>query len=138
MGPAFMTACVDLVSEVAVSSVGSQPARPVFTDSRDFPLRGKGNVFDRQSGRIVGTVGHNYACCRFTLSEPYVLGANMDMIDLSKNGRLVSTGPAVDSRECLGAVVSNGRIFYVSQASGFIVSQTYGAESKTLPAVWER
>jgi outer membrane protein assembly factor BamB len=101
-------------------------------------LRGKGNVFDRQTGKIVSSIGHNYACCRFTLSEPYVLGANMDMIDLSENGKLVSTGPAVDSRECLGAVVSNGRIFYVSQASGFVVSQTYGAESQTLPAVWER
>lgn len=101
-------------------------------------LRGVGNVFDRHTGKVVNTVGHNYACCRFTLSEPYVLGANMDMIDLSKDGELVSTGPAIDSRECLGAVVSNGRIFYMSQASGFIVSQTYGEESKNLPAVWER
>ena len=51
---------------------------------------------------------------------------------------VVSTGPAIDSRECLGAIVSNGRIFYTSQASGFVVSQTYGSESKRLPAVWER
>jgi hypothetical protein len=48
------------------------------------------------------------------------------------------TGPAIDSRECLGAVVSNGRIFYTSQASGFVVSQTYGSDSQKLPAVWER
>ncbi len=101
-------------------------------------LRGKGNVFDRQTGKVVDSIGHNYACCRFTLSEPYVLGANMDMIDLSDRGKLVSTGPAIDSRECLGAVVSNGRIFYMSQASGFVVSQTYGPASDTLPAVWER
>ena len=87
---------------------------------------------------MVGGVGHNYACCRFTLSEPYILGANMDMIDLSQDSKLVSTGPAIDSRECLGAVVSNGRIFYMSQASGFVVSQTYGEMSKTLPAIWER
>ena len=72
------------------------------------------------------------------MSEPFVLGANMDMIDLSNNGKLVSTGPAIDSRECLGAVVSNGRIFYTSQASGFIVSQTYGSEAVKIPAVWER
>jgi hypothetical protein len=72
------------------------------------------------------------------MSEPYILGANMDMIDLSNNSKLVSTGPAIDSRECLGAVVSNGRIFYTSQASGFVVSQTYGEDSKKLPAVWER
>lgn len=101
-------------------------------------LRGKGNVFDRVTGKVVNSIGHNYACCRFTLSEPYVLGANMDMIDLSDNGKLVSTGPAIDSRECLGAVVSNGRIFYTSQASGFVVSQTFGEESKKLPAIWER
>ena len=94
-------------------------------------------LFDK-TGKVVGSVGHNYACCRFTLSEPYVLGANMDMIDLSQNGKLVSTGPAIDSRECLGAVVSNGRIFYTSQASGFQVSQTYGPVAKKLPAVWER
>ena len=84
------------------------------------------------------SIGHNYACCRFPLSEPYVLGANMDMIDLSDNGRLVSTGPAIDSRECLGAVVSNGRIFYTSQASGFVVSQACGPDSRTLSAVWEQ
>ncbi len=101
-------------------------------------LRGKGNVFDRDTGKVISSIGHNYACCRFTLSEPYVLGANMDMIDLSSDGRLVSTGPAIDSRECLGAVVSNGRVFYMSQASGFVVSQTYGPDSEKLPASWER
>lgn len=101
-------------------------------------LRGRGNVFDRQTGKVVGGVDHNYACCRFTMSGSYVLGANMDMIDLAAGGKLVSTGPAIDSRECLGAVVSNGRIFYTSQASGFIVSQTYGEDSRKLPAVWER
>ena len=58
--------------------------------------------------------------------------------NLSDNGKPVSTGPAIDSRECLGTVVSNGRIFYISQASGFVVSQTYGPDSQKLPAVWER
>ncbi len=120
-----------VTSALNVVTVGE---RFIFSNA----LRGRGNVFDRQTGKVVGTVGHNYACCRFTLSEPYILGANMDMIDLSSDGKLVSTGPAIDSRECLGAVVSNGRIFYMSQASGFIVSQTYGEESKKLPAIWER
>ena len=80
----------------------------------------------------------DYACTRFTLSGDYLMGANMDMIDLSAGGKLVSTGPAIDSRECLGAVVSNGRVFYMSQASGLVVSQTYGDESSKLPAVWTR
>jgi outer membrane protein assembly factor BamB len=120
-----------ITSALNVVSVGE---KFIFSNA----LRGKGNVFDRRTGKVVGSVGHNYACCRFTLSEPFVLGANMDMIDLSQNGKLVSTGPAIDSRECLGAVVSNGRIFYTSQASGFQVSQTYGPASKKLPAVWQR
>ena len=120
-----------VTSALNVVSVGE---RFIFSNA----LRGKGNVFDKQTGKVVDSIGHNYACCRFTLSEPYVLGANMDMIDLSQNGQLVSTGPAIDSRECLGAVVSNGRIFYMSQASGFVVSQTYGSASQKLPAVWER
>ena len=120
-----------VTSALNVVTVGE---RFIFSNA----LRGKGNVFDKESGKVVSSIGHNYACCRFTLSEPFVLGANMDMIDLSKNGKLVSTGPAIDSRECLGAVVSNGRIFYTSQASGFVVSQTFGEASKTLPAVWER
>lgn len=120
-----------VTSALNVVTVGE---RFIFSNA----LRGKGNVFDTTTGAVVNSIGHNYACCRFTLSEPYVLGANMDMIDLSADGKLVSTGPAIDSRECLGAVVSNGRIFYMSQASGFVVSQTYGPGSKQLPAVWER
>ncbi|MCA9271254.1 MAG: PQQ-binding-like beta-propeller repeat protein, partial [Planctomycetales bacterium] len=120
-----------ITSALNVVSVGE---RFLFSNA----LRGRGNVFSRETGKVVGGVGHNYACCRFTLSEPYILGANMDMIDLSADSKLVSTGPAIDSRECLGAVVSNGRIFYTSQASGFMVSQTYGPEAARLRAVWER
>ena len=120
-----------VTSALNVVTVGKQF---IFSNA----LRGKGNLFDHATGKVIASIGHNYACCRFTLSEPYVLGANMDMIDLSNDGQLVSTGPAIDSRECLGAVVSNGRIFYMSQASGFVVSQTFGAASKRLPAVWER
>ena len=94
-----------VTSALNVVTVGEQF---IFSNA----LRGRGNVFDRQTGKVVGGVDHNYACCRFTMSGSYVLGANMDMIDLAAGGKLVSTGPAIDSRECLGAVVSNGRIFY--------------------------
>jgi outer membrane protein assembly factor BamB len=123
-------------SDPVTSALNVVTVGPTFIFSN--ALRGRGNVFERESGKVVGGVGHNYACCRFTMSEPYILGANMDMIDLSQDSRLVSTGPAIDSRECLGAVVSNGRIFYTSQASGFVVSQTYGDEAAVVPAVWER
>jgi len=118
-----------VTSALNVVTVGE---RFIFSNA----LRGKGNVFDRATGKVVFSITTNYACCRFTMSEPYVLGANMDMIDLSQGGKLVSTGPAIDSRECLGAVVSNGRIFYTSQASGLVVSQTYGPESVNLPPSW--
>lgn len=120
-----------VTSALNVVTVGDQF---IFSNA----LRGRGNVFDRQTGKVVGGVDHNYACCRFTMSGSFILGANMDMIDLAAGGALVSTGPAIDSRECLGAVVSNGRIFYASQASGLIVSQTYGEEARRVPAVWER
>jgi outer membrane protein assembly factor BamB len=120
-----------ITSALNVVTVGEQF---IFSNA----LRGRGNVFDRDTGKVVGGVDHNYACCRFTMSGSYILGANMDMIDLAAGGKLVSSGPAIDSRECLGAVVSNGRIFYASQASGIVVSQTYGDESQRLPAVWER
>ena len=123
-------------SDPVTSALNVVTVGPKFVFSN--ALRGKGNVFDRDTGAVVDSIGHNYACCRFTLSEPFVLGANMDMIDLSQDGKLVSTGPAIDSRECLGAVVSNGRVFYFSQASGFVVSQTYGEDSLKLPPVWEQ
>jgi outer membrane protein assembly factor BamB len=116
-----------VTSALNVITVGD---RFVFSNA----LRGKGNVFDRATGKVVAAVGHNYACCRFTMSGDYILGANMDLIDLADGGKLVSTGPAIDSRECLGAVVSNGRVFYTSQASGFQVSQTCGGN---LPPLWE-
>ena len=97
-----------------------------------------GHVFDRETGKIVSRFNLGYACTRFTLSEPFVLGANMDLIDLSNGNKLVSTGPAVDSRECVGSTVSNGRLFYTSQASGLQVSQVWGAEAASLVAPWEQ
>jgi hypothetical protein len=42
----------------------------------------------------------------------------MDLIDLSDGNKLVWSGPALEPRECLGSVASNGRLFYTAQASG--------------------
>jgi outer membrane protein assembly factor BamB len=120
-----------VTSALNVVTVGG---RYVFS----MALRGNGHVIDGKTGKVTAKITHNYACCRFTMSEPYLLGANMDLVDLSDGNKLVSTGPAIDSRECLGAIVSNGRIFYTSQASGFQISQTYGDEARTLGPVWER
>jgi hypothetical protein len=71
------------------------------------------------------------------MSEPYLLGSNMDLIDTTDNNKIVSSGPCVDVRECVGAVVSNGRLFYTSQASGLQVSQAYGAEARSWDLPWE-
>ncbi len=97
-----------------------------------------GHVLDIETGKIVSRFNQGYACTRFTCSGRYVLGANMDMIDLMDDNRLVSTGPTVDSRECVGATVSNGRIFYTSQASGLQVSQVAGEDSRRLDPPWKR
>ena len=97
-----------------------------------------GHVIDKATGKILSRFNFKYACTRFGFSQPYVLGANLDMIDLSDGNRLITTGPAIDSRECLGSVVSNGRIFYTSQASGLQVSKVFGAEAERVRAVWRK
>ena len=88
-------------------------------------------LIDKQTGKILSIFDKGYACTRFTLSEPYIIGPNMDMIDTSDGNKLVSSGPCVDVRECVGAVVSNGRIFYTSQGSGLQVCQVCGGETQT-------
>jgi outer membrane protein assembly factor BamB len=94
-------------------------------------------LIDKDTGKILSTFDKGYACTRFTLSEPYIISANMDMIDTSDGNKLVSSGPCVDVRECVGAVVSNGRIFYTSQGSGLQVSQVFGSEANSFTAPWE-
>jgi len=98
----------------------------------------EGNVLDKDTGEIVSQFNMRYACTRFTVSGSYVLGSNMDMIDLAGGNQIVSTGPCIDSRECVGSTVSNGRIFYTSQASGLQVSQLSGEEAQQFTSPWER
>jgi len=89
-------------------------------------------LIDKAAGKILSIFDYGYACTRFTLSEPYLLGANMDMIDTSNGNKFVSSGPCVDVRECVGAVVSNGRIFYTSQGSGLQLCQVCGTEAASM------
>ncbi|REJ86602.1 MAG: hypothetical protein DWQ34_26880 [Planctomycetota bacterium] len=114
----------------------------VVTVADDFifsnAIRAQCHVFDKETGKIAYDFDLDYACTRFTVSGPFLMGPNMDMLDLSQGHKLVATGPAVDSRECLGSSVSNGRIFYTSQASGLQMSATSGADARRLPPVWER
>ena len=98
-----------------------------------------GYLIDTQTGKILRTLTNGYKCTRFTFSKPYLLGANMDMHDLSdpENIRLLSTGPAVDPSMCVGAIASNGRLFYTCHGSGLQVSLVYGAEAALPAAPWE-
>ncbi len=118
-------------SAVNVVTVGE---RFIFSNA----IRAQCHIFDKATGKITYRFDLDYNCTRFTLSEPYLLGPNMDMLDLSKGHELVATGPAVDSRECLGSAVSNGRIFYISQASGLEMSAVCGEDARRLAPVWER
>ncbi len=120
-----------VASAVNVVTVGE---KFIFSNA----IRAQCHVFDKATGKIIYRFGLDYNCTRFTLSEPYLMGPNMDMLDLSNGHKLVATGPAVDSRECLGSAVSNGRIFYISQASGLEMSAVCGEDAKRLPPVWEK
>jgi len=94
-------------------------------------------LIDKQTGKILSSFDKKYACTRFTMSEPYLMGSNMDLIDTTDGNRMVSSGPCVDVRECVGGIVSNGRLFYTSQASGLQVSQVFGAEARSWTVPWE-
>jgi outer membrane protein assembly factor BamB len=120
-----------VASAVNVVSVGE---KFIFSNA----IRAQCHVFDKATGKITYRFDLDYNCSRFTLSGSFLMGPNMDMLDLSNGHRLVATGPAVDSRECLGSAVSNGRIFYISQASGLEMSAVCGDDARRLTPVWDQ
>jgi outer membrane protein assembly factor BamB len=93
-------------------------------------------LIDKETGRIRSAFDMKYACTRFTVSLPYIVGCNMDLIDPRQGNKVVSSGPCVDARECIAAIVSNGRIFYTSQSNGLQVSQAYGQEASAGKFPW--
>jgi len=98
-----------------------------------------GFLIDKDTGKILTTLTKGYKCTRFTLSEPYLLASNMDIYDLSNTGdiELVSSGPRLDPSECIGTVVSNGRIFYTCHGGGMQVSKVCGPEAALFAAPWQ-
>ncbi len=109
---------------IKVVTIGS---KNLFVHSQNW----RGFLLDKQTGRIVTTLTEGYRCTNFVLSEPFLIGSNMDMIDLSRtdSSKLISTGPAIDVHECIGAMVSNGRLFYTSAAGCLQMSKSYGDEA---------
>jgi outer membrane protein assembly factor BamB len=98
-----------------------------------------GFLLDKDTGKILTKLTQGYKCTRFTLSEPYLFGSNMDIYDLSNLNdiKLLSSGPRLDPSECIGTVVSNGRIFYTCHGGGLQVSQLCGAEASSFTAPWD-
>jgi outer membrane protein assembly factor BamB len=91
-----------------------------------------GFLLDKATGKILHTLTQGYKCTRFSLSEPYLLGSNLDVYDLSdiNNIKLISTGPRLDPSECIGALVSNGRIFYSCHAGSLQICEVCGTEAR--------
>jgi hypothetical protein len=96
-----------------------------------------GYLLDKENGKIISTLAKGYRCTRFTLSEPYLLGPNLAMFDLSQESKLVSCGPALDVLECIGAMVSNGRIFATTNGGGLQASLSYGPEAAAIGPPWQ-
>jgi outer membrane protein assembly factor BamB len=87
-------------------------------------------LLDKQTGKIVKTFRKPYMCTRYTLAGRYMLGPNLDVLD-TRTGRFLWSGPAIDPNGCVGSILSNGRIFFTSQAGGLQVSLVYGLEAES-------
>jgi hypothetical protein len=98
----------------------------------------QGYLIDKDSGRILSNLTKEYRCTRFTLSEPYLFGPNMNIHDLSQDGKLVYAGPSIDVLQCVGGFVSNGRVFYTTNGGGLQASLMGGSEAASFKAPWER
>jgi hypothetical protein len=86
-------------------------------------------LIDKQTGKIRSTLTKGFHCTRFTLCEPYLLGPDLTIFDLSQKNRLIHSGPAVDVLMCVGAFASNGRIYYTTNSGGMQVSLVGGDEA---------
>jgi outer membrane protein assembly factor BamB len=98
-----------------------------------------GYLMDKNTGKILTILTKDYHCTRFNISEPYLIGPNMDIYDLSDTDdiKLVTSGPQVDVLECVAAFVSNGRLFYTANGGGLQVSALCGEEADSFTPIWE-
>jgi outer membrane protein assembly factor BamB len=99
-----------------------------------------GFIIDKATGKILtDDLTKGYRCTRFTLSEPYLIGPNLDLFDLTdpKNVDFASCGPPIDLLVCLGGMVSNGRIFHTTNGTGLQCSAVYGEEAAAHQAPWK-
>ena len=83
-------------------------------------------LMNKQTGKILYTLAKGYRCTRFTYCEPYLIGSNFDLFDLSGPPTLVSSGPQLDVLMCVGAIMSSGRLFLTTNGSGLQASMRCG------------
>jgi outer membrane protein assembly factor BamB len=95
-----------------------------------------GYLINKNTGKVLTTLTEGYRCTRFTVSSPYLLGTNMDVINLSDVDEIVpvSSGPPLDIAGCIGPIVSNGRMFYTSAGAGMQACQVCGVEATSITA----
>jgi outer membrane protein assembly factor BamB len=86
-------------------------------------------LLDRETGKILATLAKGYRCTRFTYCDPYLIGSNFDLFDLSGPPTLLSSGPQLDVLMCVGAIMSNGRLFLTTNGSGLQASMRCGEEA---------
>ncbi|MHC4742694.1 MAG: outer membrane protein assembly factor BamB family protein [Planctomycetota bacterium] len=96
----------------------------------------QGYLLDKENGKILANLTKNYRCTRFTLSEPYLLAANLNIHEFSKEGALIYAGPSIDVLQCVGGFVSNGRVLYTTNGGGLQASLLYGQEAKNFAIPW--
>lgn len=95
-----------------------------------------GYLIDKSNGKILSTLTKGYRCTRFTLSEPYLLGANMNIHNFSQEGELVHAGPAIDVLQCVGGFASNGRLYYTTNGGGLQSCLLYGSDAAAYKVPW--
>jgi hypothetical protein len=96
----------------------------------------QGYLLDATNGAKLCELTQGYRCTRFTMDGSLLIGSNMDLIDTADGNRLLSTGPAVDVLQCVGAHIANGRLFYTANGSGLQLSMSYGEEAEQSPQPW--
>lgn len=79
-------------------------------------------LLDKATGKVLTTLAKGYRCSRFTYCEPYLVGPNFDLFDLSRSPSLVSSGPQLDVLMCVGAFASGGNLFLTTNGSGLQAS----------------
>ena len=79
-------------------------------------------LLDKATGKIVTTLAKGYRCSRFTYCEPYLVGPNFDLFDLSGEPALISSGPQLDVLMCVGAFASGGNLYLTTNGSGLQAS----------------